>query len=168
MDDHLAQSLVQSLREAGVNFVSYVPESRLNQMLPLMREDETFQQAAAANETEAVNIAIGAALGGKQAACYMESSGLFVSSFNLIGMGLQMGVPLLIVAGFLGGFNDQRNSFMYAPFGARTAPLLDGLGISYQLLEDGEGLPTKVNDAVRMANSLRAPVALLFAGEFTR
>jgi hypothetical protein len=35
------------------------------------------------------------------------------------------------------------------------------------LLEDGEKLESKIKDAVRAANSQRAPFALLFAGEFS-
>ena len=66
-----------------------------------------------------------------------------------------------------GGFEDQRNSFLYATIGNRTIPLLQGLGIEYKVLEDGKNLEIKVKDAVRTMNSLRAPVALLFAGEFT-
>jgi hypothetical protein len=72
-----------------------------------------------------------------------------------------------LVVGFLGGFGDRRNSFLYATIGTRTIPLLEGLGLEYWVLEDGKDLEIKVKDAVRTMNSLRAPVALLFAGEFT-
>ena len=76
-------------------------------------------------------------------------------------------MPILLIAAFLGGFPDQRNSFLYATLGNRTIPLLQGLGIDYLVIEDGERLETKIQDAVRAANSLRSPVALLFAGDFT-
>jgi hypothetical protein len=35
------------------------------------------------------------------------------------------------------------------------------------VLEDGEKLEGKIQDAVRAANALRGPFALLFAGEFS-
>jgi len=41
------------------------------------------------------------------------------------------------------------------------------LGIESMVLEDGDKLEDKVQDAVRAANALRAPFALLFAGEFS-
>ena len=82
-------------------------------------------------------------------------------------MGKQLGVPILLLVGFLGGYEDQRNSFLYSTIGNRAIPLLQGLGIEYRVLEDGRNLEGKINDAVRAMNSLRAPVALLFAGEFT-
>ncbi|MBI2181703.1 MAG: hypothetical protein HYU31_12910 [Deltaproteobacteria bacterium] len=167
MQDELAKSLVQGLKSAGINFVTYLPETRLSQIVPLIRDDAEMELIAVSSEQEAVTIAAGATLGGKQAAVYMENSGLYVSSYSLLTVGKQLGVPLLLVVGYLGGVPDQRNSFLYATIGAHTIPLLQGLGIDYMILEDGEKLEEKIQDAVRAANALRAPFALLFAGEFS-
>jgi sulfopyruvate decarboxylase TPP-binding subunit len=167
MEAELAQRLVGSLKGAGIDFVTYVPETRLSQVLPLMRNDGSFRLVPVASEAEAVSIACGATLGGKQAACYMESTGLYVSSYSLLTLGRQLGVPILLIVGFLGGFADQRNSFLYATIGSRTIPHLQGLGIEHRLLTDGRNLEGTVQDAVRAMNALREPVALLFAGEFT-
>jgi sulfopyruvate decarboxylase TPP-binding subunit len=122
---------------------------------------------AAASEQEAVTIAAGATLGGKQAAVYMENTGIYVSSYSLLTVGKQLGVPILLVVGYLGGVPDQRNSFLYATIGSHTIPVLEGLGIEHMVLEDGDKLEQKIKDAVRAANALRGPFALLFAGEFS-
>jgi sulfopyruvate decarboxylase TPP-binding subunit len=167
MKDDLAKRLVQSLKDSGINFVTYLPETRLSQIVPLIRDDADIELIAAASEQEAVTIAAGATLGGKQAAVYMENTGLYVSSYSLLAVGKQLGVPLLLIVGFLGGIADQRNSFLYATIGNRTIPLLQGLGIEHMLLEDGERLEIKIKDAVRGMNALRTPMALLFAGEFS-
>jgi sulfopyruvate decarboxylase TPP-binding subunit len=167
MKDELAKRLVQGLKDAGIDFVTYLPETRLSQIIPLIRDDPGMQLIAAASEQEAVTIAAGATLGGKQAAVYMENTGIYVSSYSLLAVGKQLGVPLLLIVGFLGGIPDQRNSFLYATIGNRTIPVLQGLGIEHMLLEDGEKLEVKIKDAVRGMNALRAPLALLFAGEFS-
>ena len=167
MEDQLAKRLVQSLKEAGINFMTYLPETRLSQIVPLIRDDPLIELVATASEQEAVTIAAGATLGGKQAAVYMENTGIYVSSYSLLTVGKQLGVPLLLIVGFLGGIADQRNSFLYATIGNRTIPLLQGLGIEYLLLEDGDKLEVKIKDAVRGMSALRAPMALLFAGEFS-
>jgi sulfopyruvate decarboxylase TPP-binding subunit len=167
MKDELAKRLVQSLKDAGINFVTYLPETRLSQIIPLVRDDPDMELIAVANEAEAVTIAAGATLGGKQAAVYLENTGIYVSSYSLLAVGKQLGVPILLLTAFLGGFPDQRNSFLYATLGCRTIPLLQALGIEYIVLEDGERLEIKIKDALRTANSLRSPVALLFGGEFT-
>jgi sulfopyruvate decarboxylase TPP-binding subunit len=167
MKDQLAKRLVRGLKEAGVNFVTYLPETRLSQILPLIRDDPQMELIATASEQEAVTIAAGAILGGKQAAVYMENTGIYVSSYALLAVGKQLGVPILLVAGYLGGVPDRRNSFLYATIGSHTVPLLQGLGIEYMVLEDGDKLEDKIKDAVRAANALRGPFALLFAGEFS-
>jgi sulfopyruvate decarboxylase TPP-binding subunit len=167
MTDELAERLVRGLKDAGINFVTYLPETRLSQIVPLIRDDPEMELIAAASEQEAVTIAAGATLGGKQAAVYMENTGIYVSSYSLLTVGKQLGVPMLLVVGYLGGVPDQRNSFLYATIGKHTVPVLEGLGIDYMVIEDGEKLEVKINDAVRAANALRGPFALLFAGEFS-
>ena len=167
MKDELAKRLVQGLKDAGIDFVTYLPETRLSQIVPLIRDDSTMTLIGAANEQEAVTIAAGATLGGKQAAVYMENTGIYVSCYSLLTVGKQLGVPLLLVIGYLGGVPDQRNSFLYATIGKHTIPVLEGLGIDHQIVEDGANLEGRIKDAVRAANSLRTPYALLFAGEFS-
>ena len=167
MKDELAKRLVQGLKDAGINFVTYLPETRLSQILPLIRDDPNIELIASASEQEAVTIAAGATLGGKQAAVYMENTGIYVSSYSLLTIGKQLGVPILLVVGYLGGAPDQRNSFLYATIGKHTIPTLEGLGIDYMLLSDGDRLEVNIGDAVRAANAQRAPYALLFGGEFS-
>jgi sulfopyruvate decarboxylase TPP-binding subunit len=167
MQDELAERLVQGLKSAGIDFVTYLPETRLSQIVPLIREDPAMELIAASSEQEAVTIAVGATLGGKQAAVYMENTGIYVSSYSLLVTGKQLGVPIVLVIGYLGGVPDHRNSFLYATIGSHTIPMLAGLGIDYQILEDGDKLETKIRDSVRAACAQRAPYALLFAGEFS-
>jgi sulfopyruvate decarboxylase TPP-binding subunit len=167
MKDELAKQLVHSLKAAGINFVTYLPETRLSQIVPLLRDDPEIDLIAASSEQEAVTIAAGATLGGKQAAVYMENTGIYVSSYGLLTVGKQLGVPLLLIVGYLGGLADQRNSFLYATIGAHTIPVLESLGIEHMVLEDGAKLAVKIKDAVRAMNALRMPFALLFAGEFS-
>jgi len=167
MEAELASRLVQGLKNAGIDFVTYLPETRLSQIIPLIRDDAGIELIAASSEQEAVTIAAGATLGGKQAAVYMENTGIYVSCYSLIAIGKQLGVPLLLIVGFLGGVPDQRNSFLYATIGNRTIPVLEGIGLDYMLIEDGSRLEIKIKDAVRAANSLRSPMALLFAGDFS-
>ena len=167
MKDELAKRIVQGLKDAGIDFVTYLPETRLSQILPLLRDDPDMELIAAANEQEAVTIAAGATLGGKQAAVYMENTGIYVSSYSLLTVGKQLGIPMLLVVAYLGGVPDLRNSFLYATIGRHTIPTLDGLGIEYMVLNDGDKLEIKIGDAMRAANAQRAPYALLFAGEFS-
>jgi len=167
MKDELAKRLVEGLKKAGIDFVTYLPETRLSQIVPLIRDDPQMTLIAASNEQEAVTIAAGATLGGKQAAVYMENTGIYVSSYSLLTVSKQLGVPLLLIVGYLGGVPDQRNSFLYATIGKHTIPVLHGMEIDHQVIEDGTNLEGRIKDALRAANALRGPYALLFAGEFS-
>src|SRR6185369_8583729 len=140
MEAELASRLVQSLKVAGINFVTYLPETRLSQIIPLIRDDPGIELIPVASEAEAITIAAGATLGGKQAAVYMENTGIYVSSYSLLTVGKQLGVPLLLVVAYLGGVPDWRNSFLYATIGKHSLPVLDGLGIEHMLLNDGDKL----------------------------
>jgi sulfopyruvate decarboxylase subunit alpha len=167
MNAELAKRTVAGLKEAGIDFVSYIPETRLSEILPLMKSDECFTLVPVSSEAEAVGIAAGASLGGKRAAVYMEGTGLFVSAYNLLTVGERYGVPMLLLVAFVGSFEDQRNTFLFSHYGVKTAGLLKTLGIEYVVVESGDHLEARIKDAVRMMNALKLPVALLFTGEFT-
>src|SRR5258706_729765 len=167
MQTELATRLVSGLGDAGIDFMSYLPESRLSQILPLMRDDPRFRLAPTASEADAVSIAAGATLGGKQTACYMESTGISVSCYQLVVVALHLRVPILLLVGHLGGFDDQRNSFLYSLPGRRLIPQLKALDIEHSVLHNGENLEANIKTAVRTMNALREPVALVFTGEFT-
>jgi sulfopyruvate decarboxylase subunit alpha len=167
MDQDLATSTVEQIRRSGIDFIAYLPETRLSELLPLLEAEESLRLVPVASEAEAVTIASGAALVGKQSAVYMEGTGLFVCSYNLLTVSVRVGVPLLLLISYVGSSADQRNSFRFAPTGIRTEQQLKALGIEYQIIGDSRALASGIVDAVRMMNALKQPVALLFTGEFT-
>lgn len=167
MNIELANRTVAGLKEAGINFVSYIPETRLSEILPVLAADGSFLLAPVASEAEAVGIAAGASLGGKRAAVYMEGTGLFVSTYNLLTVGERYGVPMLLLIAYVGSFEDQRNSYLFSHYGNKTKGILDTLGIQYLIIDSAGQLEARIKDAVRMMHALKLPVALLFTGEFT-
>ena len=46
MKDELAKRLVQSLKDAGIDFVTYLPETRLSQIIPLIQDDPEMELIA--------------------------------------------------------------------------------------------------------------------------
>ena len=167
MKPELASRIVAGLKEAGIDFVSYVPETRLSEILPVLKADDAFTLVPVASEAEAVGIAAGAAMGGKRVAVYMEGTGLFVSTYNLLTVGERYGVPMLLLVAYVGSVDDQRNSYLFSHYGTKTLGLLKTLGIEALVIESGEALEARIKSAVRMMHALKLPVALLFTGEFT-
>ncbi|HEY7320717.1 MAG TPA: thiamine pyrophosphate-binding protein [Candidatus Binatia bacterium] len=167
MNAELANRTVAGLKEAGIDFVSYIPETRLSEILPRLEADGSFTLVPVASEAEAVGIAAGAALGGKQVAVYMEGTGLFVSTYNLLTVGERYGVPMLLLVAFVGSLDDRRNSYLFSHYGTRTLDLLKTLGIEAVVIESGDHLESRIKSAVRMMHALKLPVAILFTGDFT-
>lgn len=167
MDQELSRKTVEQLKRAGIDFVTYLPETRLIGILPLLEGENFCRVVPVASEAEAITIASGASLVGKQSACYMTGSGLFLCSYNLLMVTVPMGIPLLLLISYAGSFADQRNSFRFAPTGIRTEALLKALKIEYEVIVNAHDLETKTDDAVRMMHALKQPVALLFTGDFT-
>jgi len=168
MEQELARRIVAGLSAAGVDLITYLPETRLSQILPLVRQDGSFHLIPVSSEAEAVTIGAGAALAGKQVAVYMECTGLYVSCYSVLSIAKRFGVPLLLLIAHLGSFADQRNNSVYAVSGAYVIPVLDALGIQYRRVEDGGNLEACIKDAARHSAALKHPVALLFSGEFTK
>ncbi len=168
MEQELARGIVEGLRKAGVDVITYLPETRLSEILPLLRQDSSVKLIPVSSEAEAITIGAGAALGGKQVAVYMECTGHYVSCYSILSIAKRFGVPLLLLIAHLGSFADQRNNSVYAVSGAYVTPVLDALQIQYRLVESGQNLETCIQDATRHTNSLKLPVALLFSGDFTR
>lgn len=162
-----ARTLVNALREAGIDFVAYLPETRMSEILALLQSDRAFTLVAVASEAEAVGIAAGAALGGKQAAVYMEGTGVFVSAYNLLTVGERYGVPMLLLVSYIGSMEDQRSTFLYSHYGTKMIGQLQALGIQYEIIKDAQEIGANIKNAVRMMHGLKQPVALLFTGEFT-
>jgi sulfopyruvate decarboxylase TPP-binding subunit len=74
---------------------------------------------------------------------------------------------MLLIVAYVGSFEDQRNSYLFSHYGNKTKRILDTLGIQHITIESGDRVEQHINDAVRMMNALKLPVALLFTGEFT-
>ena len=167
MKPELAQRTVAGLKAAGIDFVSYIPETRLSEILPVLAAEGSFQLVPVASEAEAVGIAAGASLGGKQPALYMEGTGLFVSSYNLLTLGERYGVPMLLLISYIGSMDDRRSTFLYSHYGTHMVPQLAALGIQYEIIKNAANIEVDIKNAVRLMHGLKQPVALLFTGEFT-
>src|SRR5262245_14752532 len=144
MEAELAARIVGSLKEGGISFVSYLPETSLSEIVPLFREDPPFMVVTVAYDSEAIAMTAGASVGGRPAAVYMEGSGVYVGSFNLLCLGKRLGVPMLLIVAYYGSLLDTRNSFLYGMPGIHLIPILKSLDIQYEVFQHGDSLATKI------------------------
>lgn len=167
MKPGLAETTVESLKVAGIDFMSFLPESRLTDLLPLMEKDDAFTVVRATHEGSAVSIASGAALVGKKPAVYMEATGLILSLYNLESAAIRCGLPLLLLVSYVGSSQDQLNSATFSGYGKKVERLLRSMNIQYDVLCDDSRLESRIVGMARAAAAAKHPACLLFTGEFT-
>ena len=167
MTPQAAKRVVDGLKAAGVDFISFLPESRLPDIIPLLDEEKSITLVRASHEGSAVSIATGAALVGKKPAVYMEGTGVFLSTYNLQSAAIRVGAPIVLLVAHVGSPGDRANSITFSGYGNKMEALLQALAIPYAIVDKEEGVETKIADMVRAAQSSNHPACLLFTGEFT-
>src|SRR3989442_16010535 len=101
MKDDLAKRLVQSLKDAGINFVTYLPETRLSQIIPIIRDDPDMELVPVASEAEAVTIAAGGPFGGGEGGGCFAKNRLYVFCYKFFSLWEECGVPQFFFPPFL-------------------------------------------------------------------
>ena len=92
-----ARLMYRALREAGIDFVVYLPDSVLYPLQALAEHDPTLTAVCCTREDEGIAIASGAAYGGRWPAIIMEGTATGLSGLALAGLIVRR-TPLLIVA----------------------------------------------------------------------
>ena len=98
-----AASFLEPAREAGFDFFTGVPCSYLTPIINKVISDERYQYVAAASEGEAVAIAAGAWLAGKNTVFMCQNSGLGNAINPLTSLNHPFRIPLLAIITWRGG-----------------------------------------------------------------
>ena len=157
-----ASEFLGSLSRVGVTFFSGVPDSYLNGFCRCLLEGVPRERnVIAANEGNAVAVAVGHYLAtGEVPLVYMQNSGLgnAVNPLASLACKPMLGVPMVLLVGWRG--DPWHPDHVQHELQARATPLiLDGLGIPYRVLSDGD--LDAAGWAVGAARSMGGPVALL-------
>jgi hypothetical protein len=80
MKREVAAELVDSLKEAGVDFVATLTEANLHELVMALGEDKEIHHVPVTREEEGIGICAGAYLGGKRPAMVMMNAGFLLST----------------------------------------------------------------------------------------
>ncbi len=153
-----AETLVESLKQADISLISYVPDISIYEATKLMEDDSFFHVVAATREEEAIGVAVGAYAVGRRSSVFMQSSG-FGNCINAIGslcIPCRTPIPLFInLRGELGEFNIAQVSM-----GRATKPILDILGLPHYTLTEEDQLDAVIGGALDLCYASRQPVAI--------
>jgi len=153
------------LRDSGVNFITGVPDTLLNDFcLSLETGWEADRQVIAANEGNAIAIAAGFHLATNGVPLvYMQNSGLGNSTNPLLSLTNKdvYGIPMVLLIGWRGdpSISDHPQHQLQ---GAVCPPFLDAMNIPYRVLDgNGDDVFESTSWAVKKAMDIGSPTALL-------
>jgi sulfopyruvate decarboxylase subunit alpha len=163
MRSEVTRGIVEGLAEAGIDFISYLPESWLHDVYDALLADERFEVVLGTNEGECAAICAGAWLGGRRAAVIFENSGLRVAAETLARLGIGHGIPVLMLMPFRGDLGDK--DWWAQPHGLTLIPMLEALGVRYRVVRDPADVRPSIVRAWETLHSSKAPVAVVLGAE---
>jgi len=114
-------------------------------------------------EGEAIAIAAGLMLGGKEPVVLHQSTGFFESGDSVRGLALDLQLPLLLLIGYRGWRRDAPMTDSAAIF---IEPILDTWGIKHYLVETDRDVE-RISIGYKEAHETNKPVAILIGSEYT-
>jgi len=165
-------SFLDALRAEKYDFFCGVPCSLLKTLIARFDSDPSWGYVSAVREDSAVALSVGAHLGGKRPAIFMQNSGLGVCVNALASLSRMYECPQLLVISWRGEGGDDgvpagstsKAGFVDAAehiqMGMVTPKLLDLLEIPWLLL-DPTHLGDQVAEITRTMERTSRPVALL-------
>jgi sulfopyruvate decarboxylase subunit alpha len=158
-----AQAALAGLKEAGIDFVSGLPDGWQRDLHELIEAEPGIKYVPVCNEGVGFSVCAGAWLGGRKSALVMENSGLRVAAEYISRISLGCGIPVLLLCSYRGDLGDTEHWAI--PHGIVAEPLLQALRIPYLVVREKERLRQSIKRAWRLAEAQLQPAAVLVSGD---
>ncbi|MFC1933002.1 thiamine pyrophosphate-binding protein [Chloroflexota bacterium] len=152
-----AQRILDELKKCGVTHVVGLPDGTLRSVFQALMSQHELTYVPVCREGEAIPIALGLMLGGKEAVTLHQNTGFFDSGDSVMGLALEHRLPLLLLIGDRGWKRDAPITDSAAIF---LEPILNAWGIKYYILETDEDAD-KISIGYKEAHETNKPVAIL-------
>lgn len=159
----LTQKILDELKGLRISHIVWLPHSENKDMFEAIRHEPQITLVPVCREGEALAIAAGLWLGGKNPVVMHQSTGFFEAGDSVRGLALDLQLPLLLLIGARGwrpasGGPPEDSAAIY------LEPILDAWGIKHHLVSH-EGEVKKISQAYAEAQKTSRPVAALIAKE---
>jgi sulfopyruvate decarboxylase TPP-binding subunit len=154
---------IEELKKCGITHVICLPDSSTRVLHNTIRDRGEFTLVPVCREGEAIAVAEGLLLGGKQPLVLHQNTGFFESGDSIRGMGLDLSMPVLMMIAYRGW---QQGAPMTDSAGIFIEPILDTWGITHYLMESDEDAD-KISIAFEEAQQNRTPVVILIGKEYS-
>ena len=154
-----AEILHRALKDAGINFVSMVPDSYFREVNRLLLEDGDMRTVTATREDEGMAICAGAYMGGKNPCMVMEASG-YGSGAGVLARICQIHhTPFLILSSHVSGLGEMY--YFHSETRYLGEPILRAVGIPFVVIYRIEDAATLIREAWLSVEGQRLPVAVM-------
>ena len=164
MKREVAAEIIDSLKDAGVDFVATLTEANLHDLVMALGEDKAIHHVPVTREEEGIGICAGAYLAGKKTAIIMQNAGFLNSCNALTTTSLQLQIPILMLIYYAGDIGDRG----FTTLGSVTEPVLQAMHIVYEKVGRFEDIRPTIRDSQMLARSSRRPTAIVLNKEALR
>ncbi|MSR62112.1 MAG: phosphonopyruvate decarboxylase [Planctomycetes bacterium] len=157
-----ADEVVQLFHRAGFGLFTGVPCSYLTPLIDAVIDSKDIRYVGAANEGEAVAIAAGARLGGRESVVMFQNSGLGNAVNPLTSLTYSFRLPVLVVTTWRGEPEGEPDEPQHEVMGEITPRLLELMKIPWELFpSDASALEAALARAQAYMAEQRLPYAFI-------
>jgi sulfopyruvate decarboxylase subunit alpha len=154
-----SKAVYQGIKDAGIRFISALPETWLVYLLQLADEDPEMCLVEVAKEEEAIGIAAGAHFAGEPNLLLMQNHGFLAAINGIVSLAMLYRVPLCMLIAHRGHMGEPYP--WHTQGGMVTEPVLRALGIPFDYARDPKKVGKQIQEAYTLSQSSLSPVALL-------
>ena len=156
------EAVVREFKASNVTHVVHLPDSETNWLYQLMEAEPSMDLVPVAREGESIAIAAGLLVGGSRPVVLIQNTGMFEAGDSIRGVGLDLGLPLVMLVGYRGWTRHGPTPDSAARF---TEPILRAWGVTYYLVEH-DGDAGRISLAFQEAQETNRLVAVLVGDEY--
>ena len=154
--------ILDELKKCGITHIVWLADSGFRPMYEAMMSQYGTAVIPVCREGEAIAIAVGLVLGGKNPVVVHQNTGFFEAGDSVRGLGLGFQLPLLLILGDRGWRRSKPVTDSAAIF---IEPQLDVWGIKHYLVETDEDVEM-ISKGYKEAHETKRPVAILVSREY--
>lgn len=153
-----ARQFCEVLKKYGFNLCTGVPCTILKDIILCLSSDSDLPYMPATREDEAMGIATGACLAGKQPVVMMQNSGLGSSINPLASLDILYRIPVLLLISWRG--YQGKDAPEHLIMGEAMLKLLDAFGVPYQVISE-DNPEAAISTSVRAMREKGTPAAAI-------
>lgn len=154
-----SKAVYQGIKDAGIRYVSALPETWLVYLLQLAERDPEMTLVEVAKEEEAIGIAAGAYFAGTPNLLLMQNHGFLAAINGIVSLAMLYRIPLCMLIAHRGHFGEPYP--WHTQGGIVTEGVLRALNIPFDYARDPDKVGRQIREAHTLSLSALSPVALL-------